>query len=80
MDSMLRAAMLTKLVFLRKLLGEEKEMTEKKSNLREDKFAGLSLQSNTCIVDHFFVFKSLLAIDLCCNINYIQQEPRTRKG
>lgn len=53
MDSMLRAAMLTKLVFLRKLLGEEKEMTEK-SNLREDKFAGLSLQSNTCIVDQFF--------------------------
>lgn len=56
MDSMLRAAMLTKLGFLRKLLGEEKEMTGKKSNPREDKFSGLSLQSNTCIVDQFFWF------------------------
>lgn len=72
--------MLTKLGFLRKLLGEEKGMTEKKSNLREDKFARLSLQSNTCIADQFFVFKSLLAIDLCSNINYTQREARTRKG
>lgn len=57
MDSTLRAAMLTKLGFLRKLLVEEKEMTEKKSNLREDRFTGLSLQSNTCTVDQFFCFK-----------------------
>lgn len=52
--------MFTKLGFLRKLLGEENEMTEKKSNFREDKFAGLSLQSNTCIVDQFF-----LVLNLC---------------
>lgn len=51
MDSMLRAAMLTKFLFLRKFLGEEKEMAEKKSNVREDKFAGLSLHSNTCRVN-----------------------------
>lgn len=80
MDSMLRAAMLTKLGFLRKLLGEEKEMTGKKSNPREDKFSGLSLQSNTCIVDEYFVLKSLLAMDLYSNINYIQREARTKKG
>lgn len=56
MDSMLRAAVLTNFVFVKKLLGEEKEMTERKSSLREDKLAGLRLQSNTCRVDQFFCF------------------------
>lgn len=45
-DSMLRAAMLTKFPFWRKLLGEEKEMV-KRSAVTENKFAGPSLQSST---------------------------------
>lgn len=71
---------MTKFPFLRKLLGEEKEMV-KRSAVTENKFAGLSLRSGTHRVNP--IFKKIFArytIYLCNNINYTQQEPRPRKG